>query len=43
MLPTYGGLWVRVKDDGRAEAAMIAVYGARVLLQTGGIKITGLP
>ena len=32
LLPAYAGLWVRVKDDGRAEAAMIALYGARVLL-----------
>jgi crossover junction endodeoxyribonuclease RuvC len=33
LLPRYAGCWTRVKDDGRAEAAMIAVYGARVLLK----------
>lgn len=27
LLPDYAGLWTRVKDDGRAEAAMIAYYG----------------
>ena len=36
LLPAYAGMWVRVKDDGRAEAAMIALYGARVLLSKGG-------
>jgi crossover junction endodeoxyribonuclease RuvC len=28
MLPRHTHLWTRVKDDGRAEAALIAVYGA---------------
>ena len=31
LLPGYSHLWQRVKDDGRAEAALIALYGARVL------------
>ena len=28
LLPAHAALWTRVKDDGRAEAAMIALYGA---------------
>jgi len=28
LLPTHAGLWTRAKDDGRAEAALIALYGA---------------
>ena len=31
LLPAYSYLWQRVKDDGRAEAAMIALWGARML------------
>ncbi len=31
LLPAYSHLWQRVRDDGRAEAAMIALYGARLL------------
>ncbi len=31
LFPLYSHLWQRVKDDGRAEAAMIALYGARLL------------
>jgi len=27
LLPSYMSLWARVKDDGRAEAALIAYYG----------------
>lgn len=27
LFPRFGHLWTRVKDDGRAEAAMIALYG----------------
>lgn len=29
LLPVSSGLWSRVKDDGRAEAALIALYGAK--------------
>lgn len=29
LLPSYGHYWPRAKDDGRAEAAMIALYGVR--------------
>jgi crossover junction endodeoxyribonuclease RuvC len=29
LLPKHSRLWTRVKDDGRAEAALIALYGAR--------------
>ena len=29
LLPEHSHLWRRVKDDGRAEAALIAVYGAQ--------------
>jgi crossover junction endodeoxyribonuclease RuvC len=29
LFPTYSGLWARVRDDGRAEAALIAYYGAQ--------------
>jgi crossover junction endodeoxyribonuclease RuvC len=28
ILPHYGREWTRVKDDGRAEATLIALYGA---------------
>lgn len=28
LLPAHAALWTRVKDDGRAEAAMIALWGA---------------
>jgi crossover junction endodeoxyribonuclease RuvC len=28
LMPAHAGLWCRVKDDGRAEAALIAYYGA---------------
>ncbi len=31
LLPAYSHLWQRVRDDGRAEATMIALYGARLL------------
>lgn len=29
--PSYAHLFARIKDDGRAEAALIALYGAEVL------------
>ena len=29
LMPGHAGLWTRVKDDGRAEAALIALYGQR--------------
>lgn len=29
--PGYSGIFARVKDDGRAEAALIALYGAEVM------------
>lgn len=35
LLPEYSHLWQRVKDDGRAEAAMIALWGAHTLATTG--------
>ncbi|MBC7907617.1 MAG: hypothetical protein H7Y60_12860 [Rhodospirillaceae bacterium] len=28
LLPAHAGLWCRAKYDGRAEAALIAYYGA---------------
>ena len=31
LFPKYSHIWQRVKDDGRAESAMIALYGARIL------------
>jgi crossover junction endodeoxyribonuclease RuvC len=31
LLPRHSGLWARKKDDGRAEAALIALYGAQML------------
>lgn len=31
LLPRHAGQWTRVKDDGRAEAAMLAIHGARQL------------
>jgi crossover junction endodeoxyribonuclease RuvC len=31
LLPRHAGQWVRVKDDGRAEASLMALYGARVI------------
>lgn len=30
LFPRHSGLWARVKDDGRAEASMIALHGARL-------------
>lgn len=30
ILPQHSHLWARVKDDGRAEAALIAVYASKV-------------
>lgn len=38
LLPAHAEKWRRVKDDGRAEAALIAIYGARQRAQhqTGG-------
>jgi crossover junction endodeoxyribonuclease RuvC len=35
LLPRHAGMWTRVKDDGRAEAAMLGVYGARQLALQG--------
>lgn len=29
LFPAHAGQWLRVKDDGRAEAALIALYGHR--------------
>jgi crossover junction endodeoxyribonuclease RuvC len=29
MLPQHAGLWARVKDDGRAEALLLAIWGAK--------------
>ncbi len=31
LMPRCAGLWARAKDDGRAESALIAVYGCRQL------------
>lgn len=31
LLPQYASEWRRVKDDGRAESALIALYGRQVL------------
>jgi crossover junction endodeoxyribonuclease RuvC len=31
LLPRHAGEWVRVKDDGRAEAALLGLYGQRQL------------
>jgi crossover junction endodeoxyribonuclease RuvC len=31
LLPRHAHYWARVKDDGRAESALIALYGARQL------------
>lgn len=31
LLPNHARLWTRAKDEGRAEASMIALYGARTL------------
>jgi hypothetical protein len=32
LLPTYSGQWSRVKDHGRAEAALLALYGWRFVV-----------
>lgn len=32
LLPSHAAHWKRVKDDGRAEAALIAYYGAQTML-----------
>ena len=34
LMPSYGHFWARHKDDGLAEAAMIALYGK----QYGGVR-----
>lgn len=31
LLPAHAGLWSRVKDDGRAEAALIAYFGTTII------------
>jgi crossover junction endodeoxyribonuclease RuvC len=31
LMPSCVGLWTRVKDDGRAEAVLIALYGQRLI------------
>jgi crossover junction endodeoxyribonuclease RuvC len=31
LFPHHAGIFARVKDDGRAEATLLAVYGARVI------------
>lgn len=36
LMPRHAGQWVRVKDDGRAEAALIALHGMRELGRTEG-------
>lgn len=30
LMPKHAGLWARAKDDGRAEAALLAYYGSRI-------------
>lgn len=30
MLPRFSSLWARVKDDGRAEATLLAIYGSKM-------------
>lgn len=34
LLPAFAHLWARKKDDGRAEAALLALYGAKLHGQT---------
>lgn len=31
LFPRHAGQWVRVKDDGRAESSLLALYGIRIL------------
>jgi crossover junction endodeoxyribonuclease RuvC len=31
IFPAYAGMFARVKDDGRADAALIAAYGERIM------------
>jgi crossover junction endodeoxyribonuclease RuvC len=35
LLPRHAGKWTRVKDDGRAEASMLGLYGAMQLALKG--------
>ena len=37
LMPRHAGQWTRVKDDGRAEAALIALFGARELGRIEGV------
>lgn len=30
LLPKHSGKWARAKDDGRAEAALLAIYGSKM-------------
>ena len=39
LMPGHAGLWTRVKDDGRAEAALIALYGQRQLATGFGVTV----
>ena len=39
LMPTSANKWSRVKDDGRAEAALLAIYGMRVFGPTHGIGV----
>lgn len=31
LFPRHAGQWLRVRDDGRAESAILALYGTRIL------------
>ncbi len=37
LMPRYADLWARAKDDGRAEAVLLALYGARHLAGAAGV------
>jgi crossover junction endodeoxyribonuclease RuvC len=41
VLPKFSNLWTRKRDDGRAEAALLAWYGQRQLRQPDLAKPTG--
>jgi len=41
LMPAHAGLWTRMKDNGRAEAALIALFGQRHLAT--GFAVTVAP
>jgi crossover junction endodeoxyribonuclease RuvC len=41
LMPKHAHLWARAKDDGRAEAALIAYYGSRIQQAAASVDAAG--